>query len=122
VGVGKWKAAALPALLAAVVVAPAWGVPTVPDGLVAADGSAAYVAATVACGASGPVSVQLALLQGDARGVGTARATCTRGVVKFTMLVVTSKGALGVGPAMGCYEVDAARASARGCAAIKLRR
>jgi hypothetical protein len=122
VGVGKWKAAALPALIAVVVAAPAWGGSAAPDGLVAADGSAAYVAGSIQCAANGVVSVQLALLQNEARGVGTARATCSRGVATFTMLVVTTKGALAVGAAIACYEVDTARRPARGCSALKLRR
>jgi hypothetical protein len=122
VDVRKWSAAALPVLAAAAVAAPAWGVSAVPDALVSADGSAAYVSASVQCRARGAVSVQLALLQTDARGVGTTKARCTRGVAAFAMLVVTSKGVLGVGAATACYEVDGARTSDRGCMSLRIRR
>jgi hypothetical protein len=122
VDVGKWKAAALPVLVAAAIAAPAWGGAAAPEGLVAADGSAAYVTGSIQCVGHMVVSVQLALLQSGARGVGTTHTRCTQGFVAFRMLVVTSAGVLGPGAATACYQADAAHTYARGCVPLFLRR
>jgi hypothetical protein len=121
--VGNWKAAAaLSVLVAAALAAPAWGGTAAPDGLVAADGSAAYVTGSIQCAGHIVVSVQLALLQSGARGVGTTRTTCTYGVATFRMLVITSMGALAPGGATACYQADAVHTYARGCTPLLLRR